>query len=221
MSEYLNHGLGNAVPENGAKPTVILIDDDTAIRESVGFLLSSVQIEVVSYSSAIEFLERGGDETKASCLLLDVRMAGMSGLELLDELATRRYETPVIVLTGHADVPMAVRAMKAGAFDFIEKPFNQQALLEQVGGAMAHYGQQSRRNEDRSEVRARFDRLTPREREVFARVVDGLPNRVIAEELGITEKTVELHRSNVMRKMEANSLAHLVRMSVTGVEAVA
>lgn len=194
-----------------AKPTVFVVDDDAAIRDSLRWLIESVNLPVETYASAAEFLD-AVDLKSPGCLILDVRMPGTSGLDLQDELGRRASVVPVILLTGHADVPMAVRAMKAGAFDFIEKPFNDQLLLDRVQDALADSLRRCSEMGSRETRLARLERLTPREREVLERVIAGKQNKVIARELGIGLKTVEVHRHNVMEKMEAQSLADLIHM---------
>ncbi|MEM1329417.1 MAG: response regulator [Planctomycetota bacterium] len=194
---------------------IAIVDDDASVRSGLSFLFSSVGIESREYESGDAFLGAGDAANDIACILLDVRMPGTNGIDVLSVLGTRPGTPPVIILTGHADVPMAIRAMKSGAFDFVEKPFNQQVLLDSVQSAFGS-GELKRAHAERlAEVRERFTSLTTREQEVFTRVVEGMPNRAIAEQLGIKEKTIELHRSKVMRKMAAGSLAELVRMSVT------
>lgn len=194
-----------------ANPTVFVVDDDAAIRDSLRWLIESVHLPVKTYASAAEFLD-AADLKNPGCLILDVRMPGTSGLDLQEELGRRASVVPVILLTGHADVPMAVRAMKAGAFDFLEKPFNDQLLLDRVQDAIADSLCRCREMAVQEDRLARLERLTPREREVLERVIAGKQNKVIARELGIGLKTVEVHRHNVMEKMEAQSLAELIHM---------
>ena len=199
-------------------PTVFVVDDDPAIRDSLEWLLSSVGMQVVTFGLAMEFLEKF-EPTASSCLLADVRMPGMSGLDLQEELVARAINIPVIVITGHSDVQMAVRAMKAGAFDFIEKPFNDQALLELVQKAVEKSRTDARLSTEQTEFKARLNLLSPREAEVLGHIVDGKPNKQIAFHLGLSEKTVEAHRAKIMEKSQAGSLAELIRM-VTLVGAV-
>ena len=194
-------------------PTVFVVDDDQTVRETLRTLVGSVGLSVEAYASGPEFLsaQNGG---RPGCVVCDVRLPGMSGLDLQQELATRRLGMPMIMITGYADVSTAVRAMRAGAIDFIEKPFNRQVLLDRVHEAIEIDRRGRMLEAQRRSVGARVARLTPREREVMALVVAGKANKVIAIDLGLCEKTVEVHRAHVMRKMEADSLAELVRMNV-------
>ncbi len=190
--------------------TVFVIDDDAAVRHSLRWLIESANHRVESFASARDFLERSRIRGPG-CIVTDVRMPGMSGLELQEVLAGRGMPLPLIVITGHGDVGMAVRAMKAGAFDFVEKPFKDEALLSVVEAALA----QSRRTFDervfRAEMQALLRRLTPREREVLDMIVAGASNKDVAGRLGISEKTVEAHRAHIMEKMEARTFADLLR----------
>jgi len=202
-----------AAPE----PVVFVVDDDTAIRRSLGFLIESIGLAVESYETAEHFLD-AYDPERPGCLILDVRMPGMSGLNLQEELAKRHAELPIIIVTGYAEVPMAVRALKSGAVDFIEKPFSDQLLLERVGEAIESDRQRRQARRELDEAVALFATLTIREREVLAGVVLGKPNKVIATELGVGTKTVEAHRAKLMKKLKVYSLADLIRlaMMVTG-----
>ena len=196
-----------------ADPTVFVVDDDDAVRDSLRWLIASVDIPVETYASAGEFL--GAFEPGVSgCLLVDVRMPGMSGLELQKFLADRKIEIPVIIITGHGDVQMAVEAMKGGAFDFVEKPFNDQPLLNLVQRALEHgrgiASEQARINE----IKSGLEKLTYRERQILDMIVAGKSNKNIAGNLEIAPKTVEAHRARVMKKMKADSLAELIRMMV-------
>lgn len=197
--------------------TVFIIDDDAAVRQSLALLIRSMALPVASFESAQDFLERG-DPTQPGCLVLDIRMPGMSGLELQDELVQRGFLLPVIFITGHGDVAMAVRAMKHGAVDFIEKPFNDQILLERINQALELDLQRRQAHSERADIERRIATLSPREREVMTRIVAGQANKVIAIELGLSERTVEIHRAKVMSKSGAHSLAELVSM-VTRLEA--
>jgi two-component system, LuxR family, response regulator FixJ len=192
-------------------PLVHLIDDDEAVRHSLAFLLVSSGFAVQAYESASVFLEKLSS-VRPGCIITDVRMPGLSGLDLQRELVSRRIFLPVIVMTGHGDVPLAVQAMKAGAVDFIEKPFSDETLLTAVGEALARYTHDAAHKDSSKEVHARLQRLTPREREVLDGLISGLPNKTIAYDLNISARTVEIHRANLMAKMEAGSLPDLVRM---------
>lgn len=194
--------------------TVFVVDDDAAVRDSLSWLIKSVGLKVETFGSAQEFLA-AVDKKKAGCVVLDVRMPGMSGLELQEKLAADKILLPVIIITGHGDVPMAVRAVKSGAFDFIEKPFNDQVLLDRIQQALKRDVETRKVEGHKSEVSTKLALLTPREREVLDLVVAGNPNKVIAAQLGISCRTVEIHRGRVMEKMEANSLSELVRLGLT------
>jgi two-component system response regulator FixJ len=200
----------------GGSELVHIIDDDDALRDSLSFLLSSVGIKTKSYETATGYSndpERGA----CGCILTDVRMPGMSGIDLLRKLKSDGITVPVIVMTGHGDVPLAVEAMKLGALDFVEKPFNDDALIASVRSALGEAKRHSVHEEERKEIDARLAQLTARERQVLDGLVAGQPNKVIAYELGISPRTVEIYRANVMTKMQANSLSELVRMAlVTG-----
>ena len=193
------------------EPLVHVVDDESAIRDSLGMLLRSVGLKSRAYAGAREFLE-SWHPLAAECLVCDVRMPGMSGLELQEALNARGANLPVVLITGHGDVAMAVRAMKAGASDFIEKPFNDQVLLDAVNRALARA--RDGQGAGRAEVEARLETLTPREREVLLLVAEGRPNKVVAARLGLSTRTVEVHRAKVMEKMQARSLAELVRMAI-------
>ena len=196
-----------------ALPTVFIVDDDSAMRDSLGFLIGSVGRKVETYSSAEEFLA-AYDNERPGCIVLDVRMPGLSGLELMEKLGEDRFAPPVVLITGHGDIPMAVRALKAGAFDFIEKPFSDQVLLERIQQALQQDNSDRASEHDRSDIERRASRLTSRENQVFELVVDGKPNKVVASDLGLSQKTVEVHRAHVMEKMRAESFADLVKMAV-------
>lgn len=194
------------------EPTVYIVDDDTAVRDSLAWLVSSVKLPVKAFASADEFLG-ALDPAPVGCVLIDVRMPGTSGLQLQEILKDRAENLAVIIVTGHADVPMAIRAMKAGAVDFVEKPFNDQQVLELVSMAIEKSTRAVRNIAQSNEIRGRYDTLTPRETEVFRGLIAGLPNKAIAADLGLSQKTVEIHRSKVMRKMRARSFAELVAMA--------
>ncbi|HAU36840.1 MAG TPA: DNA-binding response regulator [Phycisphaerales bacterium] len=205
--------MTNPPPSENPENTVFIVDDDAGMRKGMDFLVSSAGYRCVSFASAEEFLEFLRPEMRG-CLLLDVRMPGMGGLELQQELAARKLQLPVIIVTAFANVPMAVRAIQAGAFDFVEKPFEGSELLEHVRRALASERREWRDAEQLREIRERIASLTPREREVMDLVVAGRLNKEIAAELGISIKTVENHRACVMQKTRADSLATLVRMSL-------
>ena len=190
--------------------TVYVVDDDTAVRELLDALLSSVGFVTVSFGSAAEFLQRF-EPSGAACILLDVRMPGMDGLTLLEVLGDNRKGVPVVIMTGHGDVPMAVRAIRGGAADFVEKPFSSTRLLESIQSAITRSEPQSVAD---PELRACFAVLTRRETEVMQQMVIGLPNKLIAHKLEISPRTVEIHRGRVMQKTGAKSLSHLVRMAI-------
>jgi two-component system response regulator FixJ len=194
-------------------PTVFVVDDDPAMRDSLRWLLESVGLAVVTHATAGEFLT-ARDPDAPGCLVLDVRMPGMSGLDLQAELVRRGDEIPTIVITGHAEVPMAVRAVKAGALDFIEKPFSDQLLLDRVRQAIDVDRRQREQRARRNEARRRVALLTAREREVMDLVVAGRANKEIAATLGLSPKTVEVHRARVMEKMDVDSLAELIRVAL-------
>lgn len=193
------------------EPTVFIVDDDDEVRDAIALLMSSVGLPAKGFASAQAFLA-DFDPQRPGCLVLDVRMRGMSGLELQVRLASEPMHPPIVMITGHGDVPMAVRAVKAGAVDFLEKPFNDQALLDAVQRAFALDAQQRGQASQLADIEQRLLRLTRREREVLAKIVAGRRNKVIAAELGISQSTVEAHRAKVMEKLEARSLSELMRM---------
>lgn len=197
-----------------SEPTVYIVDDDQAIRHAMGLLLKSVGVKHDLFSTGDEFLSAYCPEW-AGCLVLDIRMPGLGGLELQDKLLDAGSTLPVIFITGHGDVPMAVEAMRKGAVDFIQKPFRDQELLDRVREALETDQVRRAAHEQSSEVRERMDTLTKREHEVMELVVTGKPNKVIAYELDVSQRTVEIHRARVMEKMRARSLADLVRMHMT------
>ena len=201
--------------DNGTDSKVFVGDDDAAMRKSLRWLIESVGLEVETFGSANEFLENF-DSAQTGCLVLDVRMPGMSGLDLQEHLQAQRFSLPVLIVTGHADVPMAVRALKAGAFDFIEKPFNDQVMLERVQKAIEHAQRVRAEAEQRAEIDQRIDTLTPRERQVMDMVVNGMAHKQVAAELGLSEKTIEVHRKHVMDKLRAGNVADLIRMALSG-----
>ena len=190
-------------------PTVYVVDDDVSIRESLSSLIRAEGLAVEVFASPLEFLslERLKD---FSCVVLDVRMPGLDGLSLQDELARRGWEVPIIFITGHGDVPDAVRAMKAGAIDFLKKPFEDFALLGAITSALSRVSSEFHMKLETAELQARHDQLTPREKEVLMLAIQGKPNKIIALELGISESTIKVHRHNVMNKMRFRSLPELV-----------
>jgi len=192
------------------QPTVFIVDDDPSFRDSLQFLLGSVGLEVRVFSSARDFLD-GTNPKAPGCLLLDVRMPEMSGLDLQDALAKAGISLPIIFISGHGTVPMSVRAMKAGAVDFLEKPFDERDLLNAVHQAIEQDRQIRRERDELREIQKRINALTPRESEVFTLLVSGMLNKQVAYRLGTTERTIKAHRSRIMEKMEADSLTDLVR----------
>ncbi len=194
-----------------AKPVVYMVDDDKAMRDSVCMLLDSVGIACKLFSSANDFLA-SCDPAHEGCLLLDVRMPGMSGMELLETLKPKGIVLPAILITGHGDVPMAVRALKLGAFDFIQKPFNAQELLERVHAAFKHDHENRRHLKEMERRRAHLAVLTPREVEVVDLIVAGNSSKVIAMKLGISPKTVDIHRASILKKLEVHSVAEIVQL---------
>ncbi|OGI51054.1 MAG: DNA-binding response regulator [Candidatus Muproteobacteria bacterium RIFCSPHIGHO2_02_FULL_65_16] len=197
-----------------AEPVVYVVDDDDAIRDSLRLLLRSAGLQAKTFASAQQFLD-AYIEPAPGVLLVDVRMPGMSGLELQELLAARKITLPVIIITGHGHVAMAVRAMKVGAADFIEKPFDNEALLECIRKTLARAADARRLQAHGAEAAARLARLTPREREVLELLVAGKSNKAIASDLGISARTVEVHRAKIMEKLDARSLSDVVRISLT------
>lgn len=192
-------------------PTVFIVDDDAAVREYLTWLIESVGLTVEGYPAARAFLD-GYDPERPGCLLLDVRMPGMSGIELQEELVARRIALPIIMMTGYAEIPMAVRVIRAGALDFIQKPFSDQVLLERIRDAIELDGKTRQMRQDHAEVSARLGRLTARQREVLDGVLAGKASKVIAWELKLSPKTVDVHRCRIMRTMQASSLPDLFRL---------
>jgi two-component system, LuxR family, response regulator FixJ len=190
-----------------------VIDDDEAMRDSLAFLLDAAGMSAKTYESAVAFLE-GVEGLAPGCIVTDVRMPEMSGLDLVRRLRELNAPHPIIVITGHGDVPLAVEAMKAGVVDFLEKPFDDEALLAAIRSALAGPGRTEQHNEERSRFEAMLAQLSPRESEVLRGVVAGKPNKIIAYELGISPRTVEVYRANVMTKTGAGSLSELVRMAL-------
>jgi len=195
------------------KGKVHIVDDDDAVRKSLQLLFRTVGIEAVAHASGDVFLDQFDDSVEG-CILLDIRMPGMSGLEVQKQLHERGSTLPIIFITGHGDVPMAVEAMQLGAFDFLQKPFRDQDLMDRVSRALSENQEQREKSELQQEVTQRYESLTPREKEVMACVVKGQANKVIAMDRDVSQRTVEIHRARVMEKMQARSLADLVRMSI-------
>jgi FixJ family two-component response regulator len=196
------------IPKKG---NVYVVDDDEAVRDSLQWLLEGKDYRVKCFDSAESFLSRY-DPREVACLIADIRMDGMTGLELQDRLIERKSPLPIVFITGHGDVPMAIRAMKAGAFDFVEKPFQGQGLLKRIREALVQDAEERCRQAQRADAVARMALLSPREREVLERVAAGQYNKVVAAELGISLSTVEIHRKRVMEKLQAESLSDLIRL---------
>jgi two-component system response regulator FixJ len=201
-----------------ADADVHVIDDDEAVRESIDFLLRAAGLSVRTYDSATSFLE-AAPKIAAGCIITDVRMPGLSGLELLRRLQEMQVGLPVIVITGHGDVPLAVEAMKCGAVDFLEKPFDDDVLLASVRAALNRSEESAAVEAERADIRARIAALTQRERDVLEGLVAGHPNKIIAFKLEISPRTVEIYRANLMTKMKAGSLSELVRMALVATPA--
>jgi FixJ family two-component response regulator len=202
---------------SGPDQTVFVVDDDEAVQKSLRLLMKSVGLECEVYGSAKEFLE-SYDPERSGCLVLDIRMPGMSGVELQERLTSAGAALPIIFITGHGDVDLAVRTLHAGAVDFIQKPFKDQALLDRIHEALEKDVERREISARKDEVLKRFAQLTPREAQVMEMIVNGSANKVIAFDLEISERTVEIHRARVMEKTGAKSLAHLVQMAVTARE---
>ncbi|MBI3198654.1 MAG: response regulator transcription factor FixJ [Rhodospirillales bacterium] len=203
---------GRAVPLSSSQ-IVHVIDDDVAVRQSLAFLLSTAGYAVRVHESAVAFLE-ALPGVRDGCVVTDIRMPGMDGLELQRQLGMLKVALPVIVITGHGDIALAVQAMKAGAVDFIEKPFDDEVLLSAIRAALASHVQDIERDSRIAEVQQRLESLSDRERDVLKGLVAGKPNKIIAYDLGISARTVEVYRANVMTKMHADSLSELVRMAI-------
>jgi two-component system, LuxR family, response regulator FixJ len=192
-------------------PTVVVIDDDEAVRNALLLLFRSIELPVQVFAAAQDYLAQYAD-AQSGCLVVDVRMPGMSGLELQQELTLRGAMVPVIFITGHGDIAMAVQAMQRGAFDFLAKPFRDQDLIDRVRRALQQDAAHRLEFDDHARIRERLESLTRREREVLALVTSGKANKAMAAELGLSQRTIEIHRARVMQKMQAGSLAQLVRM---------
>jgi two-component system, LuxR family, response regulator FixJ len=195
-------------------PTIYVVDDDESMRQAIALLLRTVGYTPVVFARPGEFLAKY-DHHLHGCLVLDIRMPEMSGLEVQQQLNRSGTILPVIFITGHGDIPMAVQAMKDGAFDFLTKPFRDQDLLDRINNALKQDAENRAAIEQHAELRSRLESLTPREREVLELIVEGKANKVVAIDLGLSERTVEIHRANVMEKMGAKSVAHLVKMYLT------
>lgn len=200
-----------AIQPANQEATVFVVDDDDAVRESLVFLMKSVGLRAESFASAQAYLDVYNPQ-RPGCLVLDIRMPGMSGLELQDKLKQMGSILPIIFITGHGDVPMAVKAIKAGAADFVQKPFRDQELIDRIREVLEEDAEVRADKLQRTEILRRMGTLTEREREVMEQVVDGKANKVVAIDLNVSQRTVEIHRANVMEKMKARSLAQLVRL---------
>ena len=194
-------------------PIVFIVDDDASVRDSLRWLIESVQLKVQCFATAKEFLD-GYRNQQTGCVVLDVRMPGLSGLDLQEELRRKGFVLPIIIITGHADVPMAVRAFKSGVFDFIEKPFNDQHLIDRIHQAIEKSRSQKVNIQRRKEARDRLQKLSGREIQVLDCIVSGCSNKTMARELDISVKTIETHRANLMSKMQAGSVSELVRVAL-------
>ena len=192
---------------------VFIVDDDEQVRNALTLLMESIGLQAASFASAQEYLDQF-DAERPGCLILDVRMPGISGLDLQARLSAEMIHPPIIIITGHGDVPMAVRAVTAGAIDFIEKPFNNQSMLDNVNRAIGLDAKQRGESLRLYEIDNRYNELTPREKEVLQCVIDGKRNKIIAADMNISQSTVEAHRAKVMDKMQANSLSDLMRMAL-------
>ncbi len=197
-----------------AEATVFIVDDDAEVRDALKLLMDSVGLAAETFASAQDYLDQF-EPQRPGCLVLDIRMPGLSGLELQEKLSKQALHPPIVIITGHGDVPMAVRAVQAGAVDFIEKPFRDQVLLDSVHRAITRDAEQRGEASRLADFEARLQRLTPREKEVLDLVMTGMRNKVIAVELGVSQSTVEAHRAKVMEKMEAKTLSDLMRMMLS------
>ena len=209
-ASIIGYELGSC-PDMQASALIFVVDDDPSLRSSLKFLMSSVGLQVESFDSADALLQRKLPDAP-SCLVLDVRLRGLSGLDFQRELAARNCHMPIVFITGHGDIPMSVRAMKAGATEFLTKPFRDQDLLDAVRIALEKDQERRERKKEVSGLKERYNSLTPREQEVISMVVSGMLNKQIADQLGTAENTVKVHRSRAMEKMHAQSVAELVKM---------
>lgn len=196
-----------------SSPPVFVVDDDASIRRALTRLIKSAGYQVNTFASAREFLDSGCHSEGLGCLVLDVRMPGLSGLDLQREMQNAKFMLPIVFMTGHGDIPMTVKAMKAGAVDFLPKPVKDTDLLRAIEQAIARAYRDRAERKEIEDIQRRVEKLTPREREVMALVASGMPNKLIAFELGTVEKTIKVHRARVMEKMQAGSLAELVRLA--------
>ena len=194
-------------------PNVFLVDDDASVRRALARLIKSAGHQVQTFASAREFLGTNADIEEAACLVLDVRMPGLTGIDLQRELRTMNRNLPIVFITGHGDIPMSVNAMKAGAVDFLPKPVKDTDLLRAIAQAIARAYRDRAERKEIEDIQRRVEKLTPRERQVMTLVASGMPNKRIAFELGAAEKTIKVHRARVMEKMQAGSLAELVRLA--------
>ena len=195
-----------------SEPVVFVIDDDEAVLESLSLMIETVGLKVQTYSSAQKFLD-DHDPAQAGCLVLDVRMPGMSGLELLSKLTNQEFSIPVIIITGHGDVPMAVQALKTGAVDFIEKPFRDQVLLDSIQKAIKMDAENRCKQIEQTDIKAKMENLSPRELEVIDLLVTGKSSKMIAYDLGISQKTSDFHRANILKKMGVDSVVELMPLA--------
>lgn len=195
------------------KNTIFIVDDEQEVRDSLKWLVESAAYEAKTYPDALSFLE-DYKNSEPGCLVLDVRMPRMTGLELQAKLIEKKIKLPIVFITGHGDIAMAVRAMKLGAVDFLTKPANHQLLLETINKAVNRYYKDNQGDKNKEKALQHFQQLTPREKEIFAHIIQGKLNKVVAYDLGISVNTVEIHRGNIMRKMAVRTLAELVRMGI-------